>query len=241
MTSRSTQLETTAPHRSRGITTPVCRLGIDGLPVPRLRGRIHEIAVAPLALAGTVAGLDAPTAASRVALAIFTGSTIAMLSASATYHCHSHTFERKLATRRLDHAMIHAAIAGAQTAYWMLVAPPVVATVAIITVWLLAGAGMIHKLSRLTLAGAASSRLYVALGWTGIAMVPFLIRADDPLVFGAVLAGGLVYTVGGVILAGRHLDLWPRVFGYHEVWHLMVVIGAIAHFAGLVRLSATLT
>jgi hemolysin III len=240
MASPTPQLETAAVCRSGAATTPVCRLGIDGHPVPRLRGRIHEVAIAPLTLAGFIVALDADTPATRVALVIFTASTVAMLAASAAYHCHAHSFEGKLAARRLDHAMIYAAIAGAQTAYWMLTAPPPVATAAIIAVWLVAGAGMAHKLSRLTMADPTGNWLYVALGWTGIALVPFLSRAGDPFAFGAVLGGGLVYTGGGVVLARRHLDLWPRVFGYHEVWHLMVVIGVVAHFAGLVRLADTL-
>lgn len=236
MASRPPQLETMSFPHPDATTTPVCRLGIDGLPVPRLRGRLHEIAVVPIALVGLVLAGAAPAAPSRVALTIFTGSTVSMLVASAAYHCHAHTFERKLATRRLDHAMIYVAIAGAQTAFWMLTAPRLVASVAILTVWAVAGAGMHHKLSRLTLAGSTGDWLYVVLGWTGLAMVPFLIGTGDPIAFGAVVAGGLVYSGGGVVLARRHLDLWPHVFGYHEVWHLMVVLGVIAHFGGLVRL-----
>lgn len=236
MASRTSQLETSTFHHSSATATPVCRLGIDGLPVPRLRGRLHEITIAPLVVVGSVMAARAPTHPGRVALAIFTVSTVAMLIASAAYHCHAHSFERKLEARRLDHAMIHVAIAGAQTSFWMLTAPPLIATVAIVTAWSVATGGIVYKLSRLTLSGSPSNALYVLLGWTGIAMVPFLIDGGDAIALGAVVAGGLVYTCGGVILAQRRLDLWPGVFGYHEVWHLMVVIGVTAHFAGLLRL-----
>ena len=239
MASRTTQLDTSRLDSASAPATPVCRLGIDGLPVPRLRGRLHEIAIVPLAAAGIVMTSLAATPSARVALGIFTTSTVAMLVASAAYHCHAHSFERKLATRRLDHAMIYVAIAGAQTAYWMLTAPPVIATTAITAAWVVAGLGIHHKLNRLTLSGSPGNWLYIVLGWTGLAMVPCLIGAGDAIVFGAVVAGGVVYTCGGVILAQRRFDLWPNVFGYHEVWHLMVVGGVVAHFAGLVRLAAT--
>jgi len=241
MASRTSQLETSAtPHRN-ATKTPIHRLGIDGLPVPRLRGRLHEIAIVPLALVGIAITVTAPTTAALVAYGIFTLSTVAMLSASAAYHCHSHTFERKLSSRRLDHAMIYVAIAGAQTSYWLLAAPPLVAIAASLTACTVAGVGIHHKLTRLTLAGSPGNWLYIVLGWTGAAMVPFLLSVGDLVAFGAVLGGGLVYTAGGLVLARRHLDLWPRVFGYHEVWHLLVVIGVIAHFAGLIRLVDTVT
>lgn len=241
MASRTSPIETSTFDPSSPSAPPICRLGIDGLPVPRLRGRLHQIAIVPLALVGLALAFDASSTTARAALAIFTVSTVAMLVASAAYHCHAHTFERKLTSRRLDHAMIYVAIAGAQTAFWMLIAPTRVAVAAIVGVWIVAAAGIHHKLHRLTLRGSPGNWLYVALGWTGVGMVPFLLDAGDEVAFGAVVAGGLVYTCGGVILARRRLDIWPRVFGYHEVWHLMVVIGVIAHFAGLVRLSSSIT
>lgn len=239
MASRPSQLETSTLSSSGATVTPVCRLGIDGLPVPRLRGRLHEIAIGPLTIAGAVMAATAPTPTARAALTIFTASTAAMLFASAAYHCHSHTFESKLASRRLDHAMIYVAIAGAQTAFWMLTAPPLVAAIAILAAWAVATVGIHHKLTRLTLSTSSGDWLYGVLGWTGAAMIPFLIDTGDGVAFAAVVAGGVVYTGGGVILARRRLDLWPRVFGYHEVWHLMVLLGVIAHFAGLVRLADT--
>ena len=226
-------------HWTPVAATGVHRLGIDGLPVPRLRGRIHQATVVPFALAGVAVAALVGSLVERVAVGVFTLGVVAMLTASAAYHCHSHTFERKLLTRRLDHAMIFVAIAGSQTAYWLLVAPPVPAVAATVTVWLIAAGGIHYKLNRLTLQGSTGSWLYAALGWTGVALVPYLVATSDVATFATVLAGGLVYTGGGVILARRAVDPWPRVFGYHEVWHLLVVFGAAIHFAGIVRLVVT--
>ena len=213
------------------------RLGIDGKPVPLLRGRIHEATVVPFGLAGLTMAALAHHTASRTAIAIFTVSVVSMLTASAAYHCHAFSAESKLSTRRLDHAMIFVAIAGTQTAYWMLVAPPIVGVAAIFTVWVITAVGIRHKLTNVTLTQTSGSWLYTALALTGVGLVPYLLTAGDPVTFIAVLGGGLVYTVGGVILVGRLVDPWPKVFGYHEVWHLMVVIGVMAHFAGIVRLT----
>ncbi|MEM7142242.1 MAG: hemolysin III family protein [Actinomycetota bacterium] len=219
--------------------TQLNRLGIDGLPVPRLRGRIHEATAIPFALAGVTAAVQAGPPVHRVAILIFTVSTVAMLTASAAYHCHSHSMEAKLSARRLDHAMIFVAIAGAQAAFWLITAPPVVAIGAIAVVAAIAFGGIHHKLNNLTLTGTSGSWLYIALGWTGVAMVPFLVEAGDATTIAAVLGGGLVYSAGGGVLARRLVDPWPKVFGYHEVWHLMVVCGVVAHFSGLVRLVVT--
>ena len=221
---------------SPAVVPGINRLGIDGLPVPRLRGRIHEATAIPFALAGVVAALQVDNALHRVALLIFTISTVAMLTASAAYHCHAHSMEAKLAARRRDHAMIFVAIAGAQTAYWLITAPGPIAVGATVIVWLIAAGGIRHKLANLTLTQTTGSWLYIALGWTGVAMVPFLVEAGDAVTIAAVLGGGLVYSAGGGVLARRLVDPWPKVFGYHEVWHLMVVLGVVAHFSGLVRL-----
>ena len=133
--------------------------------------------------------------------------------------------------------MIFVAIAGTQPAYWILVAPPIVGVAASVVVWGIAAAGIHHKLTNVTLTQTSGSWLYTALALTGVGLVPYLLTAGDPVSFIVVLGGGLVYTIGGVILVGRLVDPWPNVFGYHEVWHVMVVIGVMAHFAGIVRLA----
>jgi hemolysin III len=230
--------ETESFFPSRAADTAVNRLGIDGRPVPFLRGRIHEVAAIPFAVAGVTMAAVADSSLQRVAIAVFTVSVVAMLTASAAYHCHAYTFESKLSARRLDHAMIFVAIGGTQTAYWLLAAPPRVAITAIAIVWLVAAGGIHHKLTRMTMAHTSGSWLYIALGWTGVAMVPYLVGAGDLLAFVVVPGGGLVYTGGGFVLSHRLVDPWPKVFGYHEVWHLMVIIGVAAHFAGIVRLVA---
>ncbi len=216
------------------------RLGIDGLPVPRFRGRLHQMSAVPLGATGAFLAAQAQTRLEMVAIAIFTASVVAMLTASAAYHCHAGSFERKLTARRLDHAMIFVAIGGTQTAFWLLAAPAGVAVVAITFLWCVAAVGIHHKLNHLTLTQTTGSWLYITLGWTGVAMVPYLVGAGDAVALAAVIGGGLIYSAGGFVLSNRIVDPWPRVFGYHEVWHAMVVVGTLGHGAGIVHLAHTL-
>ena len=136
--------------------------------------------------------------------------------------------------------MIFVAIGATQTAFWLLTAPAGVAVIAIAVVWSVAVAGIHHKLNHLTLTQATGSWLYVTLGWTGAAMVTHLVGAGDAVALAAVIGGGLIYSAGGYVLSYRVVDPWPRVFGYHEVWHTMVVIGVLVHGAGIVHLAHTL-
>ncbi len=226
-----------ATHRRR--SPRLHRIGLDGLPVPRLRGRLHQFTALPFAFAGTVLAVQADSSLARVAIGIFTLSVVAMLVASAAYHCHAGSLERKLLARRLDHAMIFVAIAGTQTAYWLLSAPSRTAVVGTVAVWAVAAGGIHYKLNYVTLTKSVGSWLYGILGWTGVVLVPYLLDAGDATAILAVVGGGLLYTGGGVILTRRRLDPWPGVFGYHEVWHAMVVLAVVAHGLGIVRLADT--
>jgi hemolysin III len=214
------------------------RIGLDGLRVPMLRGRLHQAAVLPVLVASIVLTLTARTGSGRAAFVVFGISVGAMLTASAFYHCHADTSTTKLRARRLDHAMIFVAIAGTQTAYWLLAAPTVVAAPMTALSWVAAGFGVRHKLRHLELASSSGSWMYGVLGWTSVVLVPFLVEAGAG-VLSLVVAGGLVYSVGGSLLIGRSPDPWPRVFGYHEIWHVLVVVGVATHGAGIMLLTHT--
>ena len=83
---------------------------------------------------------------------------------------------------------------------------------------------------------SSGSWMYGLLGWTSVVLVPFLVEAGAGVVL-LVVAGGLVYSVGGSLLIGRSPNPWPRVFGYHEIWHVLVVVGVTIHGAGIMLLT----
>jgi hemolysin III len=212
------------------------RFGIDRLPVPRLRGRIHQVSIAPVLAAGVALTLLARDVRGSVALAVFTFSIVAMLTASTVYHCHTSSTEAKHLARRIDHGTIFVAIAGTQTAFWLLSAPASVAAPIVTVVWLITILGFRHKLRNLSELDSAGSWLYGALGWSGVLLIPFLL-GGGLIVLALVLLGGAAYSVGGVLLHHKAGNLWPGVFGYHETWHTLVMIGVVLHGAGLVALA----
>jgi len=215
------QIETGAiPTSLLGAGVDSTRIGLDGTPVPVLRGRLHQISVLPASVAGTAMVLLSPGVLPRVAVAIFAASILAMLSASAFYHCHAHTWSVKLRARQMDHAMIFVAIAGSESAFWLAGAPHAIAIPATVLIWVIAIAGIRHKLAHLTLTGTTGSWLYGALGWTSVMLMPFLISAGQWTVIGLVVVGGLTYSSGSRLLVKQSPNPAPVVFVYHEVWHV---------------------
>ena len=235
MATWTTQLGTgTAPARVRSGV----RVGIDGHPVPRLRGRLHQGAVIPTALTGVTTMWFADGLTARASVGVFTVSIVAMLTASAVYHCHRDTPEGRLAARRVDHGTILVAIAGTQTAFWALVGPAAVAAWIIPAVWAVTAIGFRHKVRNLTATDSTGSWLFGVLGWSGAALIPWLWAAGLPVLL-LVVTGGGAYSVGGVLLFRKVGDIWPGVIGYHEVWHALTILGFGCHGAAIVLLTTT--
>jgi len=225
------------PSALLGSAVDSTRIGLDGTPVPLLRGRLHQVSVLPASIAGTALVLLSPGVTDRIATAIFTASIVAMLSASAFYHCHAHTWPVKLRARRIDHSMIFVAIAGSETAFWLAGAPKAAAVPASVVIWVIAWAGIRHKLAHLALTGTTGSWLYGALGYTSVLLLPFLVSSHQWTVIALVVVGGLTYSLGSRLLVTQSPNPIPGVFGYHEVWHLLVVAGVVMHGAALASLS----
>ena len=176
----------------------------------------------------------------RAAIGLFTFSIVAMLTASAVYHCHAHTPEARLHARRVDHGTIFVAIAGTQTAYWLLVGPDAVAVPMVGLVWIITVVAFRHKLRNLSMVDSSGNWLFGALGWSGVVLLPWLVSSGI-VVFGLVVLGGLSYSLGGVLLHHKWGNPWPGVFGHHEVWHTLVLSGVILHGAGIIVLSGAIS
>ncbi len=217
---------------------PPTRLGIDGRPVPLMRGRLHEAVIGPWLLVGARWVAATPTPA-RAAVVVFVLTTTAMFTASAAYHCWTEASARQVTARRLDHAMIHVAIAGTHSAVWPFVAPPAVTVVALVVVWLVALAGAGHALGSVDRRVTRHMDGHVTVSAaTGVAVLPWLVTAAAPVTVAFVLAGGAAYLVGAAILGRRAFDVDPLLFGYHESWHVLVVVGVALHALAIVTLAA---
>lgn len=190
------------------------------------------MAVAGVSATALVDGMPATTA-----VAIFTFSIVAMLTASAVYHCHAAPGQAQQHAQRIDHAMILIAISGTQTAYWILLQPAAVALAIVAPVWLAATAGFGLKLRGGQTTNPGGDWLFALLGLAGVALLPNLASVSHTAVL-LVAAGGLTYSVGGVLLRLRVGNIRPGIVGYHEVWHALVLAGATFHFLALLHLIA---
>ena len=197
---------------------------------PLLRGVSHEVA-AGVALAGLVAlVLLAPGPRARIAGAIYGGSLVALFAVSALYHRPTWGPRARLWMRRLDHSAIFLLIAGTYTPLCLLLGDRRSRTL-LAVVWVGAGLGMLRALLWPKAPRAVSTSLYLALGWAAVPLVPAIWRTLGPVPLVLLAAGGLLYTVGGIIYASRRPDPFPRVFGYHEIFHALVIAAAGLHFA----------
>lgn len=167
-----------------------------------------------------------------IAMAVFIGSMVALYGASAIYHSVTVKDNILRVFRKLDHMMIFVLIAGSYTPVCLIVLDRKVGYTLLAVVWGIAITGMIVKACWITCPKWFSSILYIAMGWICLAVFGTLWNTLSRGAFLWLLAGGIVYTVGGVIYAlklpifnSRHKN-----FGSHEIFHLFVMGGSICHF-----------
>ena len=199
---------------------------------PRLRGVSHQWAFVVSVLLGVGLVIAAPDGEARLAVAIYAVSVAGLFGTSALYHriTWSSAAARRW-MRRLDHAMIFVLIAGTYTPFALLALDGTLATVILVVVWAGALGGIILKLAWIDAPKWLIAGVYVALGWVALAAFPQLYEALGLTATGMVAAGGVLYTLGAVVYARQRPDPSPKVFGYHEVFHLLVIAAAALQFA----------
>jgi hemolysin III len=197
---------------------------------PLLRGYFHALA-AGAAIAGLVLlVLLAESPRAYVGGAIFAASLILLYLTSATYHTITWGSRMRGVLKRLDHSMIFVLIGGTYTPFCLLVLNDAWGISMLSVIWGVAAAGIMLKVIWPGAPRWLGVILYASAGWMAVvATVPLAEWfAFGPLAL--LVAGGVLYTVGGVIYALRRPDPFPRVFGYHEVFHLLVIAGSVLHY-----------
>jgi hemolysin III len=202
---------------------------------PRLRGVLHELALYSTIPLGIALGMTATGRHAQVAAAVFAGTVVTMFGASALYHRFTWSPGARLWLRRLDHAGIFALIAGTYTPFGLLVLHGAWQTVVLAIVWTGAAVAIAAKVAWVRAPKWLSAAAGIALGWVGIVVLPQILDHAGAAVAALVVVGGLCYTVGGIVYARRRPDPLPRVFGYHELFHALVV-AAVALQYGAVAL-----
>lgn len=197
---------------------------------PRFRGVLHSWCVPASAIATVVAMLLAPKWAPRLLVGIYGLTLVAMFLFSALFHRIRWTDEGWWRMRQLDHTGIYLVIAGSFTGIGGLALDGTARLVLLVAVWCLAAFGIVYRWSPVVPPFGLTTMLYIAV----VAMVvPFLARLHDALGWGGttlLLAGCALYLVGAMALGARVPDPWPKVFGYHEVWHVIVTVSSALHY-----------
>jgi hemolysin III len=201
--------------------------------VPILRGVSHQWAFW-FALAAAVALVAfAPPGTARLAALIYGAGLCAMLAASALYHRWKCSPRVRSALCRIDHSAIYLFVAASYTPVCLLVLEGTVRWVVLGTVWAGCVAGVALSVAWVTAPRVLFALTYLGLGWTIVIAFPQLLSELEVaplLLFGA---GGLLYSAGAVIYATRRPDPWPRTFGFHEIFHALVIAAAVTHFVAM--------
>ncbi len=165
-------------------------------------------------------------------------SLILMFSASATYHL-AKVKPRVLAVlRRLDHSAIFLLIAGTYTPFCMIAFTGFWRWGLLAVVWSFALIGILIKVFIPRMPRWLHTAPYIVMGWLGVVAAGQVITDLSTWTLSWLLVGGVIYTLGAVIYATKKLDLIPGKFGFHEIWHIFVLLGATAHFAAVMGLIA---
>jgi hemolysin III len=199
---------------------------------PQLRGVTHQWAAFVFAVLGVVLVVTAPPGRGTLAAAIYAACVVLLFATSALYHrvtWRTDTARRWM--RRLDHSAIFLLIAGTYTPFALLVLDGTLADVVLAVVWVGALGGIVLKLLWIDAPKWLAASIYLALGWVAVAVVPDLISEVGVTASVMVGIGGLFYTVGAVIYALQRPDPVPAVFGYHEVFHALVIAAAAIQYA----------
>lgn len=194
---------------------------------PLLRGVLHGGAFVASCVIGVLFVIAAPDARVLPALAFAVSATV-MLGTSTIYHrVRWQRTAARLWMRRADHAGIFLLIAGTYTPVGLISLHGSWRVTTLAIVWSGAAAAVLVKLCWVGAPKVLSAVVGVALGWAGVAALPQVVKHDGITPVILLAAGGLAYTAGAVVYALRRPDPFPRVFGYHELFHALT-IGALA-------------
>src|SRR5918996_2264462 len=201
---------------------------------PRLRGVSHQWAFFVSLIAGAALILAAPTPRATIAAGIYAVSLSALLGVSALYHRVNWVRPAvRRWMRRLDHSMIFLLIAGTTTPFCLLVLTGTLAEALLIAVWAGAAAGIVVELIWVEAPKWVSVIVYLSVGWIGAIGYPAIIVTAGIGAGILIALGAALYTAGAVVYARQRPDPRPATFGYHEIFHVLVIAAAIAHFAAI--------
>jgi len=167
------------------------------------------------------------------ALVIYTLCLVGLFSASGIYHTVIASPAAVQVLRKIDHSAIYLLIAGTYTPFCLIAFQGFWHWGLLAIIWTLALAGIVTKIFIINTPRWLTAGLYILMGWLSVSAAGEFLRRLPPQSFGWLLAGGILYTLGAVIYITKKGDFFPGVFGFHEVWHIFVLLAAAAHFVAV--------
>jgi hemolysin III len=200
---------------------------------PLLRGMSHAYAFWVALVAAVVLTAVVPSGTARVGAIIYGLGLCGLFAASGTYHRWRWNPRWRPLLRRIDHSTIFVFIAATYTPVALLVMHGTLRWAILLAVWIGALGGVILSVAWITAPRVLSAVCYLALGWTVVFALPQMVDALSiaPLVLLA--AGGVLYSLGAVVYATKRPNPWPETFGFHEVFHALVILAAAVQFVAL--------
>ncbi len=199
---------------------------------PTLRGASHVLATCVAVPAAVLLWIGAGSFSARVGAAVYGLSLFLLFAVSASFHWPTWRPRARDWIGRLDQSVIFLFIAGTYTPFGLLLGPGR-GYLLLAVMWGVTLGGIVLSLAWPAAPKALMAGIYVAFGWSFALLVPALFRAVGALVITLVVLGGLAFTVGAIVYALKRPDPFPRIFGYHEVFHILVVAAAVCHFAAV--------
>lgn len=201
---------------------------------PVLRGWLHLVAafVAAVSIA-PLAVLLSPAGGIRLAAVVYAVGVVALFAVSGTYHRVFYATRFGPWAQRADHSMIFVFIAATYTPLAVAVLDTRSAAILLAIAWGGAGAGIALRMVWMRAPRVVVTAPYLAVGWAALPFVGRFVHGLGPVGFGLLAAGGVLYTVGALIYGTRRPDPSPRWFGYHEVFHALVIAAVICHYLSI--------
>src|SRR5512144_3276584 len=208
----------------------------------KLREPVNSLthwAGAILALIGLIALLIVGwgTLAKIISLVVYGASLIFLFSASATYHMVQVKDKVLEIFRKIDHSAIYFLIAGTYTPFCVNAFAGFWKWGLLSIIWSLALIGIVVKIFYIRAPRWLNTGIYLVMGWLSIAALGQMLAVLPVWVLSWLLAGGVIYTLGAIVYVTKIFNFIPGVFGFHEVWHIFVMLAATAHFIAVLGVA----
>jgi len=197
---------------------------------PLLRGWFHLVAFFVSIPAGVLVVAGTTSTRARAAAVVYAVALSALFAVSATYHLRVWTADGRRRMRRLDHGTIYVMIAGCYTPICLLALSEPTSTALLVAAWVGAAIGLGLAITGLAEKPYFGLSCYIGLGWLLVIALPDLTQALNPAQLVLLVTGGLAYTAGSVVLGLNRPNPFPRFFGYHEIWHVLVIAACACHY-----------